>query len=95
MRDLAEFEKERIVRARMAGVAFAKTAELLGFSRSTISKTMTKFKKHGKTSVTVWASRLTDRDRRALKRIVGRKHRSTANKMTVKLNQHLNSPNLI
>ena len=33
-----------------------------------------------------------DRYRRALKRIVSRKHRTTAAKFTAELNQHLNSP---
>ena len=34
---------------------------------------------------------LTDKDRHALKRIVGRKHRTNAAKVTAELNQHLNS----
>ena len=49
MRDLTEFAKRKTVGARIAG-AFTKTAELLVFSRATVSKTMTKFKKYGKTS---------------------------------------------
>ena len=55
-----------------------------------------KFKKHGKTSCNRCNSgrifKVTDRDRRALKRIVGRKHRTTGAKVTAELNQHLNSP---
>ena len=57
---------------------------------------MTEFKNYGKTSSNKSnsgrISKLTDRDRRALKRIVGRKHQTTAAKVTAKLNQHLNSP---
>ena len=37
-------------------------------------------------------SKLTDRDRRSLKRIVGRKHQTTAAKVAAELNQSLNSP---
>ena len=50
MRDLTDFEKEQIVGAPMAGASITKTAELLGFSRATISRTMSEFKKHGKAS---------------------------------------------
>ena len=47
MRNLTEFEKGQIVGAPMAGTSVTITAELLGFSRAAISRTMTKFKKHG------------------------------------------------
>jgi len=50
MRDLTDFEKGQIVGARMAGASITKTAELLGFSRTTMSGTMSEFEKHGKTS---------------------------------------------
>ena len=46
MCNLTEFEKGQIVGARMAGASVTKTAELLGFSRTTISlisRTMTEF----------------------------------------------------
>ena len=36
--------------------------------------------------------KFTNRDRRALKRIVGRRHRTTAAKVTAHFNQHLDSP---
>ena len=56
---------------------------------------MTELKKHRKTSSnrrnSGWTSKLTDRDRRALKGIVGRKHVTTAAKVTAELNQHRNS----
>ena len=48
--DLTEFEKRQIVEALIAGSFVVRTADLHGFSRSTISRTMTEFKKHGKTS---------------------------------------------
>ena len=67
-----------------------------GFSRATISRTMTEFEKHGKTSRKLSNSgrtyKLTDRDRPALRRIAGRKHKITAARVTAQLNQHLNHP---
>ena len=96
MRDLTEFEKWQIVGAPKAGSSVTKTIELLDFSRATISRTMTEFKKHGKLfsnwGNSVRTSKLTDSDRRALKRIVGRRHRTTSTKVNAELNQHLKSP---
>ena len=90
MCDPTEFEKDKIVRACMAGASVTRTAELLGFSRATISRTITEFKKQGKTSSNRSNSdqtfKLTDRDRCALKRIVEKKHRTTAAKVTAELN---------
>ena len=66
----------------MAGTSVTKTAELFGFSRATISRTMTEFKMHEETSSnrsnSGRTSKLTYKDRRALKRIVGREHRTSA-----------------
>ena len=50
MCDLTDFEKGQIVGAHMAGASITKTTELLGFLRATISRMMTQFQKHGKTS---------------------------------------------
>ena len=53
---------------------------------------MTEFKKHRKTSYNRnnfgQTFKLTDGDRRALKRIVGRKYQTTAAKVTAEMNQH-------
>ena len=38
MRDVTEFEKEQVVGTRMMRASVTKTAELLGFSRATISR---------------------------------------------------------
>ena len=96
MLDLTEFEKEQIVGACKAGASVTKTAEMLGFSKATISRTMTEFKKHEKTfnnrSNSGRTFKFTDRDRRALKRIVGRMFRTTAVNVTAELNRDLNSP---
>ena len=61
----------------MAGSSVTKTAELRVFSRASISMTMTEFEKHGKISSNLsnsrWTTKLTDRDRRALKTHCGKK----------------------
>ena len=75
MRYLTEFEKGQIVGARIAGASITKTAVPLRFFKATISRIMTEFKKHRKPSINQsnsgQTSKLTDRDRRALKRNVG------------------------
>ena len=54
------------------------------------------FKKHGKPSNNRShfgpTPKRADRDRRASKRIAGRKHRTTAVEVTAEFNQYLNSP---
>ena len=50
MRELTEFQKVQIVGANMAEASVTKAAELLGFSRATILRTMTEFKNQGKPS---------------------------------------------
>ena len=73
----------------MAGASVTTTAELLGVSRATVSRTTTELKKHGKTS----SNRSNPgRDRLILQRFVGGKHPSTAAKATAELNQYSNSP---
>ena len=71
----------------MAGASVTETAELVCFSRGTISMTMTEFKKirkiFSKQSNSGRISNLTNRDRRAFERIVGRKHQTTAAKAIV------------
>ena len=66
MQDLTEFEKGQIGGARMVGASVTKTAQLLVFSRASISRTRTEFKKHMKTfstrSNSGQTSKLTDRD---------------------------------
>jgi len=56
---------------------------------------MTAYTKHGKTSSPKRNSgrnpKLTDRDRRTLKKIVARQHKTTATKVTAELNAHLSN----
>jgi predicted transcriptional regulator len=50
MGDLSDFERRQIVGARLAGASVAKTAILLGASRAIVSKVMSAYMNHGKTT---------------------------------------------
>jgi transposase len=86
MADLSDFERGQIVGARLAGASVAKTATLLGVSRATVSKVMSAYKNHGKTTSVKRnsgrKSTLAERDCRILIRIVSRNHTITAAQMT-------------
>ncbi|XP_076035993.1 uncharacterized protein LOC143021956 [Oratosquilla oratoria] len=96
MCDLSDFKRGQIVGAQLTGVSVTQTAELLNISRATVSIVIITYTKHGKTS-SVKRNRgrnpkLSDRDRRTLKIIVARQHKTTATKMTAELNTHLRNP---
>ena len=89
-------KRGQIVGARMAGASVTKTAELFGFTRSTISKVIKIFEKEGKISLlkqNSWRKRkLFARDRRTLTRIVRKDYKKKASKITAELNDYLENP---
>jgi predicted transcriptional regulator len=50
MGDLSDFERGQIVGGRLAEATVTKTATLLGVSRATVSKVMSAYTNHGKTT---------------------------------------------
>jgi transposase len=70
MGDFSDFERERIVRARLVGASLTKTATLLSVGRATVSKVISAYTNHGKTTSAKRnsgrKSTSTDRNRRSL-----------------------------
>jgi IS30 family transposase len=87
---LCDFERGQIVGARSAGAFVTKTATLLGVPRTTVCRIMSSYTNHGKTTSAKRnsgrKSTLTDRDRRTLRRIVSKNHRTIAAHVTAELN---------
>jgi transposase len=82
MGDLRDFERGQIVGARLARASVTKTATLLGVSRATVSKVISAYTNHGKTTSAKRnsgrKSTLTERDHRTLRRIISKNHVTTA-----------------
>jgi transposase len=81
MEDSSDFERVQIVDARLAGVSLIKPAILLGVSRATVSKVMSAYTNHGKTTSakrnSERKSTMTETDRRALRWIISKIHTTT------------------
>jgi IS30 family transposase len=96
MGHLSNFERGQIVGARLAGASVTKTATLLGASRRTVSKVMSAYTYHRKSTSAKrnsgQNSTLTEGNRRTLRRIVSKNHRTTAAQATAELNIHLEDP---
>jgi hypothetical protein len=88
MGDLSDFERGQIIGACLAGASVTKTATLLGLLRATVSKVMSASLKWNSGQ----KSTLTQRDRRTLRMIVSKNHRTTAAQMAAELNIHLENP---
>jgi transposase len=86
MGGLFNFERGQIVGGRLAGTSVIKTATLLGVSRVTVSKVMSVYTNHGKTTIAKRnsgrKSTLTERDRRTVSSLVSKYHRPTAAQVT-------------
>jgi hypothetical protein len=86
MGDLSDFESGQTICVPLAGASVPKTVTLLGASKATVSKVMSAYTNHGRTTstkrISEWKSTLTERDRRTMSRIVSKNHRTTATQMT-------------
>jgi hypothetical protein len=93
MGDLSDFEKGHVIGVHLAGAPVIKTAAILGASRVKVSKVMSSYTNHGKTTLVKWngqkKSTLTERDCRTLRRTVLKYHKIAAAHMIAGLNIHL------
>jgi len=96
MRDSSDFQKGRMVVARLTGASLIKTASFFGVSSAAVSKVMMAYTNHGETSPAKRNSgrkpKLSERDCRPLKTIVSKNHRTAAAQVTAVLNSHHEDP---
>ena len=96
MTDLSDFQRGQIVGACMAGASVIETARMLDVSRGNVSKVMTAFEREGMPSSAKHRSdrksKLSERDRGTLNRIVREGRKTMALKITADLNEHLQNP---
>jgi transposase len=93
MANLSDFHRGQMVGARMTGACVTETSRTLDVPSGTVTKEMTTFERKGKTSTTKQRfgskSKLSERNRRYLNRIVRDNRKTTAVKITADLSGHL------
>jgi predicted transcriptional regulator len=94
MGNLSDFESGQIVGTRLPGASVTECATLLGASRATVSKVMSAYTNHGKTTSAKRNSgrKSAERDRRTLRRIISKNHRATAAQVIAEVNIRLEDP---
>jgi transposase len=94
--EISPILKKNIIDACLAAAPVTKTATSLGVSRATVSNVMSTYTNHGKTISAKrnsgQKSTLTERDRRILRRVDSKNHRTTAAQVTSELIIHLEEP---
>ena len=90
------FQRGQTVGVHFAVASVITMATVLGVPRAPVSRVLTTYKHHGKTSSAKRNSgqnpKLSDRDHQSFKRIMSKNHRTTAAKVTEELNIHLEDP---
>jgi len=93
---LSDFQRGKIIGAHLAGAFVIISANLLGVSREAVSKAMTSYTNHEKTSLAERNGgrkpKLSGKDCRLLLRIVSKNHRNIAAKVRTELNINLEDP---